>query len=253
MKPFGVGFLLLLGYSNCQAIETPEDFDISALDFQKGVVTHVLFHEFAHAFIHEFQVLVLSNEEAMADAFATYYITRHLRDEAVDIITSRALSWMIEDSEVLPEDYDMKGEHDLDLRRAYQALCQIYGADPAEWRSYFEWVGFSQNDLSGCSETSPAIESGWNQVVGAHRNPGSNAGKVSVIYGEGELKEWVRAYGVLEQVQREMEQFAWPRPIIIHFDHCPDGAYWSRSERKIMLCDAYVQRFIDQSRQLNLE
>ena len=55
-------------------------------NFEASVTTHVLYHELAHALIHEFQLPVLANEEAMADAFSTIWITQYRRDEAPDII-----------------------------------------------------------------------------------------------------------------------------------------------------------------------
>lgn len=40
--------------------------------------------------------------------------------------------------------------------------------------------------------------------------------------------------------------FDWPANITVHFDHCDMGASWSRSKKIILLCDDYVQRFIQQ-------
>ena len=107
--------------------------EIEISDFAENVVTHVLLYELAHAIFRELDVPILSNEEAQADAFATFYVTQYLKDEAPDIILARANSWLFEDSEVSPQDYDHKGEHPLDVRRAYQTLCLFYGADPAEY------------------------------------------------------------------------------------------------------------------------
>jgi hypothetical protein len=43
-------------------------------------------HELGHALIREFDLPILGNEETMADAFATHYLTTHLPDRAVDAI-----------------------------------------------------------------------------------------------------------------------------------------------------------------------
>ena len=48
--------------------------------FAAQVLQHVLYHELGHALIREFDLPVLANEEAMADSFATLWVTQELRD-----------------------------------------------------------------------------------------------------------------------------------------------------------------------------
>lgn len=72
---------------------------------------------------------------------------------------------------------------------------------------------------------------------------------VRVIYGEGPMKETFVAAGVMEMVAQIAREFAWPNtPITLHFDHCSRGASWSRSKRRILLCDEYVERFVKQGK-----
>ena len=221
--------------------------DIEISEFSRNVTLHVLFHELAHALIHEFELPILANEEAMADSFSTIYITKMMRDQAPDIITSRTQSWLYEDSEVSPDDYDFKGEHLLDIRRAYQTACLFYGMDPATFEGYIEDFGFSQDDLSDCSDTAPAQELGWVRLLEPYRTTQGKLSKnVELIYGEGPMKSAMQASGILNEFIEHVRLFNWPNTIIVHFDHCDVGAFWSRNERKITLCDDYVQRFIDQ-------
>ncbi len=244
--------MLSLSIAACSAeVRSPQHFSEYEAEFEKNVITHVLFHEFGHALFREFSIPIVANEETTADSFSNYYIFRHMRDDAVDIITSRALSWMVEDSEVAPENYDMMGEHDLDIRRAYQALCQTYGADPAEWSGYFEWVGFAEHDLASCSETSPAMEAAWDHVTEPFLlSDGSISANVSVVYSNSELNELIRSYGVLEKLEEEMKKYDWPNPVEIYFGECQSGAFWSKSQRRITLCDSYLQRFMKQKETL---
>lgn len=216
--------------------------------FARNVVTHVLLHELGHAFFREFDVPILSNEEAMADGFATFFTTRYLRDTAPDIIVSRAKSWIYEDSEVDPADYDHKGEHQLDIRRAYQTLCLFYGADPAEFADHVAFAEFSQRDLADCSDTAPDQFSAWTSVLESlPRATSGNGDLVQVIYGEGPMKDAFIASGVMEEVADLARGFAWPNgPITLHFDNCSGGASWSRSKKRVLLCDTYVARFIAQ-------
>ena len=228
--------------------------DASAEDdippFARHVVTHVLMHELGHAVFREFNVPILSNEEALADGFATFFVTQYLRDSAPDIIVSRARSWIYEDSEVDPAAYDHKGEHQLDIRRAYQTLCLFYGADPAEFTGYVAFAEFSERDLADCSDTAPDQFAAWTAVLeDLPRRSAGTDDPVRVIYGEGPMKDAFIASGILEQVADLARDFDWPNgPITLHFDSCDGGASWSRSKKRILLCDSYVARFIAQGK-----
>jgi hypothetical protein len=216
-------------------------------DFARNVTRHVLLHEVGHAAMREFALPILANEEAMADSFATFVATQLLRDAAAEIVTARVRSWMIEDREVDRAEYDMMGEHDLDIRRAYQTACLLYGADPAEWADDVAWVGYSAQDLSDCADTAPDQIEGWIQVLAPHLRPDDRASThVEVVYGEGPLKEAMRATGVMEEIADLARRLDWPEPIRLHFDHCDRRASWSRNERRILLCDSYVERFVRQ-------
>ena len=216
-------------------------------EFSKNVTFHVLFHELAHALIREFELPVLANEEAMADSFSTIWITLKMRDNAASIITARTQSWLQEDSAVASEDYDFKGEHLLDIRRAYQTACLFYGLDPAEFKKYIHWLKFSKNDLSDCSDTAPDQEKGWLDILEPYRlTSDTSSKKVELIYGEGPMKNMMKKSGILDEFVAHVKLFDWPHKITIHFDHCDIGASWSRSKKRILLCDDYVQRFIQQ-------
>lgn len=219
-------------------------------EFAQNVVTHVMLHELAHGLFHEFDLPILANEEVMADTFATYFVTQHLRDAAPDIIIARAKSWMIEDSQLSPKDYNHKSEHPLDIRRAYQALCLFYGADPIEFSPHVAFAEFSSNDLSDCSDTAPDQIAAWDKMMNTLQNETQDGnGVVEVIYGEGPMTTDFMATGVMDTIADIARSFPWPQgTITLHFDHCDSGASWSRSERKVLLCDDYVARFIQQGK-----
>lgn len=222
--------------------------------FAANVTRHVMLHELAHAIFREFNVPMLGNEENMADSFATYYVSTQMRDAAAAIITARAQSWMYEDKAVEPTLYDHKGEHELDIRRSYRTLCLYYGHDPAEHADVVEFAGFSDRDLADCSDIAPEQAEDWARVLTPLRQPGGAAAdRVSVIYGDGPMKDAMMASGVIEEVAAVAREFDWAADgITLHFDHCDQGAYWSRSERRILLCDAYVARFVRQGEALGL-
>jgi len=244
-----LGFSLLAALFGWSTSSLAENISV----FAENVTTHVLYHELAHAIIREFELPVLANEEAMADTFATIYITGLLRDRAAEIVTDRVQSWLFEDAEVSPDTYDFKGEHLLDIRRAYQAGCLFYGLDPAEFVEEVAFLELSQRDLSDCSDTAPDQEAGWARTLAPHLLPdGERSNKVEIIFGEGPLKDAMVASGLMQSFADNVARFDWPQQITLHFDHCDQGAYWSRANRKILLCDDYVQRFIAQGRALGV-
>lgn len=217
--------------------------------FAANVTRHVLLHELGHAVMREFKLPILTNEESMADSFATILLTQMRRDDALEIATARIKSWMIEDKEVSPEDYDMKGEHDLDIRRAYQTACLLYGSDPAEWGDDLAWIEFSERDAADCSDAAPDQIDAWIKVLNPHfLDDGRQSDTVEVIFGDGPMKAPMQASGLMDEIAEIARNFDWPNPITFHFDHCDSGASWSRSKRRILLCDAYVQRFISQGK-----
>src|SRR5688572_9004733 len=68
--------------------------------FARDVTLHVVLHELGHALIREFDLPVLGNEETMADAFATHYLTTYLPERALDVLTARVRSLSYEAGEV---------------------------------------------------------------------------------------------------------------------------------------------------------
>lgn len=224
-------------------------------EFAQNVTTHVMLHELGHAVFREFDVPILANEENMADSFATTVITQLIRDDAVVIVSDRARSWMLEDGEAAASGLDLRdelrGEHELDLRRAYQAMCLLYGADPAEWTEVVAWVGFSGDERADCSDTAPDQIEGWSEVLAPHLLPeGEASARVEVTYGESSMKGRMMASGVMERVAAIARHFDWPEPIILHFDNCDTGASWSRDSRTVLLCDDYIARFIAQGERI---
>lgn len=250
-----IGLIGVAALAVALAAPTPVAAQKPISEFTQNVTLHVLMHELGHAVFREFGVPILANEENMADSFATTTITQDMRDDAVAIVSDRARSWMLEDDEAASSGLDLRaelrGEHELDLRRAYQTMCLLYGADPAEWTEAVAWVGFSEDEKADCSDTAPDQIEGWSEVLAPHRLPeGEVSNKIEVIYGEGPMKDHMVASGVMERAASFARTFDWPEPIVLHFDDCDGGASWSRDDRRVLLCDDYVARFVAQGERI---
>jgi hypothetical protein len=104
-------------------------------------------HELGHAVIREFDLMVLGNEETMADAFATHLLTEHFPEHAVRAISARVKSLMIEADEVPRDQWTVRGEHDHDARRAYQIAALAIAADKKKYAGVAEIVGMSEENI----------------------------------------------------------------------------------------------------------
>ncbi|MEO0661412.1 MAG: DUF4344 domain-containing metallopeptidase [Planctomycetota bacterium] len=78
----------------------PVPEDEASVAFAADVLVHVGLHEMAHALVREFDLPVLANEEALADAFATWYLVEHMPDRAPAVLGARVASLMYEAHEI---------------------------------------------------------------------------------------------------------------------------------------------------------
>ncbi len=230
---------------------SPED-DPPISRFSLNVTQYVLAHEMAHALIRELDIPVLANEEAMADSFATIWIASTKGENGPAIIMDRVKSWLMEDSEVSREDYDFRGEHLLDIRRAYQAACLLFGANPAGHLEHVEWLEFSQDDLDDCSDTAPDQARGWGRVLEQYLLADNEVSdKVTLVEADDVERSALDGLsGVLASAHSDLRRFDWPNPITLQIENCPGTAFWRRTSRTITLCVSYVHRFYRQGKGL---
>ncbi len=157
------------------------DAPIEVSAFARDVTLHVVLHELGHALIREFDIPVLGNEEAAADAFATYYLTTYLPDRAVDVLTARVTSLMIEAGET-PE-VDWTGEHDDDARRAYQIAALAVAADALKYKPVAAVVGMSEGDIRDARDYGAENRRSWRRVLGPLWMPeGTASSEARVLY-----------------------------------------------------------------------
>ncbi|MDE0524140.1 MAG: DUF4344 domain-containing metallopeptidase [Boseongicola sp.] len=237
-------------YTPMRSADPDDAAPVSA--FSMNVARHVLAHEMAHALIREFRLPVLANEEAMADSFATSWILTTRKADGPAIVMDRVRSWLLEDSEVLREDYDFKGEHLLDIRRAYQAACLLYGSSPKDHLARIEWLGFSERDLRDCADTAPDQFRGWAAVIEQHALPEGKASEnvVLIVADDIEDRTVQGLSGLVDAALSDLRRFDWPEPVSLHIENCPRTAWWSRSSRTITLCVSYIHRFWRQGMRL---
>ena len=96
MKTSGIRWCI--GLAICLFITYPSIADEPETEltrFAENVTLHVVLHELGHGLIREFDLPILGNEETMADAFATFYLTHYMPERAKAIIEARTRSLLI--------------------------------------------------------------------------------------------------------------------------------------------------------------
>ncbi len=226
------------------------DPGIEVSKFARDVTMHVVLHELGHALIREFDLPVLGNEETVADAFATYYLTTYLPSRAVDVLKARIASLMIEAREIPREEWSVGGEHNSDARRAFQIAGLAIAADASKFAPVARVIGMSEGDLEDARDYGTEIHRSWRRVLEPFLMPaGLASGEARLV--RNPKSEFVRQLcsdGLAQELTSAIKRFDWHSQVTIRFVEGDGGAGWSRSERTITVHSEYVQRFVRQGR-----
>ncbi len=216
--------------------------------FAADVILHVVLHEIGHGLIREFDLPVLANEETMADAFATHYLTHHLPDRAPDVLLARVRSWMIESAEVPRADWPVTGEHSSDARRAYEVAALAVAADPERYAAVAQAAGLSEREILKATDYGAEIHRAWRRVLTPLWMPvGTPSREAAVTFDQGSsLLRQLQPQGTLTEIESALRRFDWHSRVKVHFASGEGGAAWSRSSRTITVRSGYLLRFITQ-------
>lgn len=223
---------------------------IEAWPFARDVTLHVVLHELAHALVREFDLPVLGNEETLADAFATHYLTTYLPERARSVVEARVRSLMIEAREVPRREWKVSGEHDNDARRAFQITALALAADAAGYAPLAANLGMSEDDIRRSRDYGSEIHRSWRRVLQPLWMPaGVPSGEAELTYDEGsDLFRQLLGDGLGEELRTAIQRFDWHSQVAIAFEEGEGGAGWSRSKRTVTVRGEYVRRFVEQGR-----
>lgn len=234
-------------FEHSSAPSGAEAVSVEDLSFARDVILHVVLHELGHALVREFDLPILGNEETLADAFATHYLTTYLPERAEAALRARVESLMIEAREVPRIEWTVAGEHDCDARRAYQIAALSVAADRTKYAAVAEVVGMSADDVRRASDYGAEVHRSWRRILAPLRMPeGTRSNEVSLSADGTALFESLLGDGLAEDLRGVLGGFDWHSQVTLAFKQGDGGAAWSRSQRTIRVNEGYVRRFIEQ-------
>jgi hypothetical protein len=218
--------------------------------FAQDVTLHVVLHELAHALVREFDIPILGNEETVADAFATFYLTTYLRDRAPAVLKARIKSLMIEANEVARADWTVKGEHNNDARRAYQIAAIAIAADAKKYRNLADMAGMSESQINASADYGAEIHRSWRRTLKPMWLPeGSLSNEFRLRLDPScPIVAELKKSGVTNAIASAAKRFDWHSQVTISFAEGDGGAAWNRSKRTITVKSDYVRRFVRQAK-----
>ncbi len=216
--------------------------------FAADVTIHVVLHEMGHAVIREFDLMVLGNEETMADAFATHMLTEHFPEHAARVLSARVTSLMIEADEVPRDQWTVRGEHDSDARRAYQIAALAIAADASKYESVADLVGMSERERKNARDYGSDIHRAWRRTLAPLMMPEGKHSKEARFRADEATREFVDAGdpSLRATVESVLKRIDWHSQVTVDFVGGDGGAAWSRSNRTITVNGEYLRRFITQ-------
>ena len=237
-------------HCNCEHARAGREGAVEVSAFARDVTLHVVLHELGHALIREFDLPVLGNEETMADAFATHYLTTHLPDRAVDVLRARTASLMIEAREVPREQWPVSGEHDNDARRAFQIAALAVAADGANYDAVARGVGMSEQDIRKARDYGAEIHRSWRRILAPLWMPhGVRSNEARVVCDpENASFAQVGSVGLATELESIVTRFDWHSQVTIRFAAGDGGAAWSRASRTVTVHSEYLRRFVEQGK-----
>jgi len=219
--------------------------------FAEDVLLHVVLHEMGHGLVREFDLPILGNEETLADAFATFYVTQYLPDRAFDVIKARTDSLMIEAREVPQAEWEVTGEHNNDARRAMQIAALAVAADKAKYSSIAAGLGMTERDINRAADYGAEIHRSWRRILRPVLMPdGMLSKEATMTFDQGcPLATQIRESSLATDIDAALKKFDWHSQVSVSFVEGDGGAFWSRSQRRINVRSDYVRRFIRQGQQ----
>lgn len=230
---------------------TPEDIEQKSLFFA-GNIAWLVFHEFGHGLIYEYQLPVLGKEEDAVDSFATINMIADDDDPALDTMIEDVVDAWFEAGLYANLTY---GQHSIDEQRGYAVICLLVGADPEGYKEVADGAGMPADRQQGCKYEYERAQTTWDNLLGDNELAEDEAptAEIAVVYGDaGQFTaagELLHASGVLETIAASMEsRFRLSGPITVSVEQCGQAnAFFVYAERKVKVCYELANFFLEKA------
>jgi hypothetical protein len=207
-----------------------------AMTFVVNNTLHVLFHEFGHLLVDQYDLPVLGKEEDAVDMLATLMLIEEDLPQSDMALVDAVDGWLYSERVQPARGYansDFYGEHSLDIQRSFTIACLMV--------------------QKSCEEDFGLARRSWNQVLAPYlRNGGSAGARVSFAYRTAEpehatIARALRNQSVLERTaQRIIGEYVLPNPVFMTAESCGEvNAFYDPNARQVILCYEWAQFFYD--------
>jgi len=223
---------------------------VSLRQFVQGTLRFVLLHETGHAFVDLYDIPVLGREEDAADRFATWWMSPNAQQDGTDAIA--AVEWWLasgRSSSASRAELAWWGEHGIDEQRGYQIICLLYGADPQTMGPLAGRHAIPAERRESCIPEAARNAASWSAYLNGnttklvHQLDGFLVPVNHVAPEHAAFKDaaaLVKEWRLLEDLAVLLKQFRFPEGKVmvrLYAQECGGpNAYWSPSERAIILC-----------------
>jgi hypothetical protein len=236
----------------------PAELDPETRAFIIGNAIFVVFHEFGHVLIRDFDVPILGLEENSADTLAA--ITLILADRAEPEREPRLSEFLAMSAlgnillwqtglEKSNEEVLYWATHDVSIRRAARTLCLLYGSDTEEFGWVAGAVDMAELRADWCEDEFDIAARAVNWVLETYGVPEGGASKttadqITIRYRRPRndqqqfIMERLQEWRVIENVVDFMsERFVLPDEAKVVVRDCGSpNAYWDPDYRELIFC-----------------
>jgi hypothetical protein len=222
------------------------------VEFVVGNTLFVMAHELGHGLINEMNMPVLGREEDAADSFAivTALNMRSRLSERVLIEAAKGLVLSSKRDKKQGNALEFYDEHGLNLQRAYNVVCFMFGSDPEKYKTLAADTKLPEERQAACPYEWKNMAWSWEEMLKKHLRAADQP-KVAIKVEYEENKKYaiqasiLRQMGLLEAIAAHTaDRYAWPKPFTIEARSCGEAnATWKT--RTLTLCYELANEFIE--------
>jgi hypothetical protein len=224
------------------------------VEFVTGNTMFVMAHEMGHALIGQMNMPVLGREEDAADSFAIVTALKMGSGLSERVLIEAARGWVLASKRDKKKGNALSfyDEHGLDLQRAYNAVCFMYGSDPTKYKTLATDTKLPEERQSSCVVDWKNTAWSWEEMLKPHlRAPDEPKVAIKVEYQEAEKYTMqigiLRHMGLLEAfAAHAADRYVWPNPFSIVARSCEEpNARWQNGARTLTLCYELANYFME--------